>query len=41
MDHGDNEILELVSAGPNYTKTGKQFTHVIRYLFENPKVTIY
>lgn len=40
MDHGDNEILELISAGPNYTKSGKQFTHVIRYLFENPKVAM-
>ena len=38
MDHSDNEILELISAGPNYSKSGKEFTHVIRYLFENPKV---
>ena len=40
MDHGDNEILELISIGPGFKKSGKEFTHVIRYLFENPKVCI-
>ena len=38
MDHGDNEILELVSLGTGKNKSGKEFKQVIRYLFENPKV---
>ena len=38
MDHEDNEIWELIKAGPTYKKSGKEFIQVIRYLFENPKV---
>lgn len=39
MDHGDNEILDLIKIGPGYRMSGKEFVGVVRSLFENPYVT--
>ena len=38
MDHSESDIAELVSNNLPRTKSQKELSTIIRYLFENPKV---
>lgn len=38
MDHSDNDFFDFIFKEPVRTKSPKELSSIVRYLFENPQV---